>query len=95
MVKQCEFLDINRSGMYYERRRVSPEDEEIMKKIDRTHMKYPFKGSRRIVYALGKMEGVEIRRKRVIRLMEIRGLAPLGLRGEGHRIYPYCCEGRH
>ncbi len=39
MVRQCELLDINRSSLYYESVGISPEDEEIMKKIDRIHMK--------------------------------------------------------
>ena len=101
MVRQCELLDINRSSLYYESVGISPEDEEIMKKIDRIHMKYPFKGSRRMVYALAKMEGVECSRKRVRRLMGImgiRGLAPgpeTTKRGGGeHRIYPYLLRGK-
>ena len=101
MVRQCELLDINRSSLYCKSKGISPEDEEIMKKIDRIHMKYPFKGSRKIVYALGKMEGVEIGRKRVRRLMGImgiRGLAPGPLTtrrgGVEHRIYPYLLRGK-
>ena len=101
MVRQCELLDINRSSVYYEPKGISPEDEEIMKKIDRVHMKYPFKGSRKIAYALGQMEGVEIGRKRVRRLMGfmgIRGLAPGPLTtkrgGKEHRIYPYLLRGK-
>lgn len=101
MVRQCELLDINRSGLYYESVGISPGDEEIMKKIDRVHTKYPFKGSRRIMYALGKMEGVEVGRKRVRRLMGlmgIRGLAPgpetTKRGGAEHRIYPYLLRGK-
>lgn len=101
MVRQCELLDINRSSLYYERTGTSPEDEEIMKKIDRIHTNYPFKGSRRVVYALRKMEGIEVSRKRVMRLMKlmgIRGLAPgpetTKRGGAEHRIYPYLLRGK-
>ena len=70
IVRQCELLDISRSSLYRKSGGMSPEDEEIMKKIDRVHMKYPFKGSRRMVYALGKMEGVECCLFRFIRTPE-------------------------
>ncbi len=92
MIRQCKLLDINRSSIYYKPVGVSPEDKEIMNKIDRIHMKYPFKGSRRMVYAL-KAQGVQVGRKRVMRLMGIRGLTPgpqtTKKGGAEHRIYPY------
>ncbi len=95
LVRKCELLDINRSNIYYTPVGISPQDEEIMKKIDRICMKYPFKGSRRMVYAL-KAQGLQAGRKRVMklmRLMGIRGLAPgpqtTKKGGAEHRIYPY------
>ena len=95
MVKQCELLEINRSSLYYRPRGISEEDEEIMKKMDRIHMKYPFKGSRRLAYALREMEGLKVSRKRVQKLMRAMGMRALGpapgttKRGKGHKIYPY------
>ncbi len=97
LVRQCKLLDINRSNIYYKPVGVSPQDEEIMKKIDRIYIKYPFKGSRRMVYAL-KAQGVQVGRKRVMRLMGIRGLAPgpqtTKKGGAEHRIYPYLLRGK-
>ncbi len=97
LVRQCKLLDINRSNIYYKPVGVSPQDEEIMKKIDRIYIKYPFEGSRRMVYAL-KAQGVQVGRKRVMRLMGIRGLAPgpqtTKKGGAEHRIYPYLLRGK-
>lgn len=101
MVKQCRLLEVNRSSLYCRRAGVPQEDEETMKKIDRIHMKYPYKGSRRLVWALRDICGVEISRKRVrrlMRLMGIRGLAPgpetTKRGGVEHRIYPYLLRGK-
>ena len=71
MARQCGLLDVNRSSLYYEPRGASEGDEELMKLIDRIYMKYPFKGSRRMVDALWDMYGVKADRKRVMKLMRI------------------------
>ena len=66
-----------------------------MRFIDQIYMKYPFKGSRRICFALRDTGGVHVSRGRVQRLMGIMGLrglspGPKTTRGaEGHKIYPY------
>ena len=72
-----------------------------MKKIDRVHTEYPFKGSRRVVYALGKMERAECGRKRVMRLMKLMGIRGLALGpgtakrgGAEHSICPYLLRGK-
>ena len=42
-----------------------------MKRMDRIHMKYPFKGSRRLAYALRHMEGLKVGCKQVQKLMRV------------------------
>ena len=95
MVKQCKLLEINRSSLYYKSKELTEEDEKLMRFIDQIYMKYPFKGSRKICFALRDIHGVHVSRGRVQRLMRIMGLRGLSPRpkttrgAEGHKIYPY------
>ncbi len=97
MARQCKLLGINRSSLYYESRGLSEEDEELMKKIDKIYMKYPFKGSRKIVLALWDIHRVRVSRKRVRKLMGLRALCPGPLtttKGKESKIYPYLLRGK-
>jgi putative transposase len=42
--RQCEILDLNRTGVYYTPRPVSDEDLILMRRIDELHLKHPFYG---------------------------------------------------
>jgi len=46
VTKQAEILRISRGSVYYLPRPVSSEDLEIMQRLDRLHLEYPFAGSR-------------------------------------------------
>ena len=69
-----------------------------MRLLDEQYTRTPFYGSRRIVESLGTW-GFEVNRKRVSRLMELRGIEAvypkprLSQPGEGHKIYPYLLRG--
>ena len=39
--RQCELLDLNRTGVYYTPRPVPEEDLRLMRRIDELHLKYP------------------------------------------------------
>ena len=39
--KQCKILDISRSSVYYILKGESPENLEIMRKMDEEHMEHP------------------------------------------------------
>ena len=99
LTRQCELLDVNRSSLYYRPRETSGEDEELMSLIDRIYLEYPFKGSRRVVYALRDRHGIRVNRKRVRRLMGLMGLCALyprrrtTVRDAGHKVYPYLLGG--
>jgi putative transposase len=43
--RQCELLDLNRSGVYYKPIPLSRTDRELMRQIDEIHLNYPFYGS--------------------------------------------------
>ena len=71
--RQCELLGVNRSGFYYH---VAPAaetrlaaEEELMRRIDDWHMKFPYFGSRKIMVKL-REEGYNVGRKTVRRLMQ-------------------------
>jgi putative transposase len=46
--RQCEILNLSRSGIYYTPVPISARDMELMRQIDEIHLLYPFYGSRKI-----------------------------------------------
>ena len=96
--RQCTLLSLARSGVYRERKRTSPEELVVMRKIDELFLSHPFLGARRIALMLGQ-EGFRVNRKRVKRLMRVMGLVALGPKprtskpAPGHKIFPYLLKG--
>ena len=92
--RQCAFLGISRSSVYYTPRGESPENLALMRRMDELSLQYPFYGSRQMARHLGR-EGVSVGRRRVRRLMRLMGLEALYRKPRtsgsqpGHRIYPY------
>ncbi len=96
--KQCEILDISRSGYYYKPTPISEYNLSLMKQIDEIYTESPEYGSRKIRDILRRNnEDNRINRKRVQRLMRLMGLEAiypkrnLSRPGKGseHKIYPY------
>jgi len=71
--RQCQLLSISRSSIYYRPRGESPENLALMRRIDGLFLKYPFYGSRQMVWHLAR-EGLRVGRHRVRRLMRLMGL---------------------
>jgi len=98
IVRQCELLDISRSGLYYQPAGISEEDLTLMKLIDRQYLTTPFYGARRLAVWL-KNQGYRVNRKRIRRLMQVMGLKAIYRRprtsqpAAGHRIYSYLLNG--
>lgn len=96
--KQCDLLQVARSGLYYQPVEVSAEELQLMRRIDELYLVRPFYGSRRMTVAL-QHEGLEVNRKRVQRLMRIMGLegmapGPHTSRPHPeHPVYPYLLKG--
>lgn len=96
--RQCDLLDVNRSGLYYQPVRESQENLLLMRLIDEQYTRRPFYGSRRMTAWL-RSQGHQVNRKRVARLMELMGIEAvypkpkLSQPGEGHKIYPYLLDG--
>ena len=72
IVKQCELLGVNRSGLYYEPVPESEENLSIMRLLDAQYLKTPFYGVERLLVLLVVM-GYQINRKRLRRLLRLQG----------------------
>jgi putative transposase len=48
VIRQCDLLNLSRSGVYYTPAPISEKDRELMRQIDEIHIAYPFYGSRKI-----------------------------------------------
>jgi putative transposase len=98
VVRQCQLLDISRSGLYYQPVGISDEDLNLMKLIDKQYITTPFYGARKIAAWL-KSERHSVNRKHVRRLMQIMGLRAIYRRprtskpAPGNKIYPYLLNG--
>jgi putative transposase len=96
--RQCELLQVSRSGLYYVPEPTSTEQLALMRRIDELHLKYPFYGSRKLSDALRK-QGLEANRKRIqrpMRLMGMEAMAPKPKTSEPHPehvTYPYLLRG--
>jgi putative transposase len=93
--RQCALLGLCRSSLYYRPCRETAANLRLMRLIDQEYTAHPFYGSRKMTVWLREVQGEEVNRKRVQRLMRLMGLEAihpkprLSLAGRGHRIYPY------
>ena len=93
--RQCDVLSISRSSAYRAPAGLSIETLDLMRKLDELHLRYPFKGSRRLRDVLWDVHGLQVNRKRVQRLMRLMGIRALfpGAKttrpNPQHKIYPY------
>ena len=98
ITKQAEILKVSRGSMYYLPRPVPSADLEIMQRLDRLHLEYPFAGSR-MLRGLLALQGCKVGRRHVKTLMRRMGIEALYRRPRttkpepGHKIYPYLLHG--
>ena len=92
ITKQAKVLRISRGSVYYLPRPVSATDLEVMRRLDRLHLEFPFAGSR-MLQGLLSADGCEIGRRHVKTLMRRMGIEALYRRPRttkpepGHKIY--------
>ena len=92
--RQAKAVGISRGSVYYLPRPVSEEDMELMRRIDRLHLDYPFAGSRMLRDML-RQEGFKVGRTHVATLMKRMGIEALYRKPRttrpkaGHKVYPY------
>ena len=96
--RQCELLEVARSGLYSKPRGESPENLGLMRLIDEEYTRAPFYGYRKMTVRLNK-RGHHVNRKRVARLMRKMGLHAIYPRPRTstpehqHKKYPYLLRG--
>ncbi|HDH49921.1 MAG TPA: transposase, partial [Nitrospirae bacterium] len=73
LTQQSEILELSRSSLYYKAVPVNARDLQLMKLIDKIHLKYPFYGSRSIRDEL-RDQGYKIGRGHVSTLMKKMGI---------------------
>ena len=99
--RQCVLLGISRRAFYYQPRGENPLNLELMRRIDKIHLRHPFMGTRMMTDRLRLLD-YAVNRKRIGRLMRIMGIESLAPgphtsrpgRGPEHTIYPYLLRGR-
>src|SRR5450631_4356704 len=69
ITKQAKTLSISRGSVYYLPRPVSATDLEVMRRLDRLHLEFPFAGSR-MLRGLLSADGCKIGRRHVKTLMQ-------------------------
>lgn len=95
IARQCRLLSVARSMHYYQPRKESDLNLELMKAIDAEHLKHPFKGVKSMTVWLNKDQGHQVNEKRIRRLYKllgIEGIAPkpnTSKPSKENRIYPY------
>jgi putative transposase len=98
IVRQCELLSLNRSGLYYRAAETSNDDLKLMALIDHQYLQTPFYGARRMAIWL-KERGLQVNRKHVRRLMRLMGIKAIYRKPKtsqptrGHKVYPYLLNG--
>ena len=94
MRRQCELLAVTRSSLYYTPVQPDAEQLALMRQVDELHLKHPFFGSRMLTQTL-KMQGCQVNRKQVQRLMRLMGLESMAPKpktsspAQDHPVYPY------
>ena len=73
IVRQCKLLGLSRAGLYQLRATPSASKLDLMKRIDKLHMVYPYMGSRSSQDQLNR-QGIAISRARVRTLMRNMGI---------------------
>jgi len=95
VVRQCELLEVHRSGLYYQPMPETPLNLELMRIIDEKHMLHPWLGVPRMTQWLRRDKGYAVNHKRVERLYGLLGIQAMCPRpntskpGKGHKVYPY------
>lgn len=98
VTQQCQILALPRSTAYYQPKPVPEADLALMRRMDELHLELPFAGSR-MLRDLLRLEGHEVGRKRVARLMRLMGIEALyrkrntSKRHPAHAIYKYLLRG--
>jgi len=96
--EQCRLLEVPRSTVYYTAKGETEENQMLMRRIDELYTENPAWGSRKIRDRL-RLEGHQVNRKRVQRLMRLMAIEAIYPKRDTSRpdpkagIYPYLLHG--
>ena len=100
ITKQCNLLNISRSGLYYKAQKTSELNLKLMRLMNEHYLEYPYKGARRMHVWLTKDKGFKVSLNRIEHLyykkMALRSILPgphTSKRNKEHKIYPYLLRG--
>jgi len=99
ITKQCQLLNLSRSGYYYQPKGESESNLHLMRLMDEQHLKTPFYGSRKMTHYLQRL-GHNVSRGKVRRLMKIMNIQAIyqkpntSQKDQSHVIYPYLLRKR-
>lgn len=97
--RQCELLGLPRSHYYYRPKGESPLNLELMKIIDKLHLKRPEYGYPKMTTVLSRL-GYVVNEKRISRLMRLMNICSVlpkpntSRRSKEHKSYPYLLRDR-
>ena len=95
LVKQCDILEIQRSGLYYKPTGESRFNLELMRLIDEEQMLHPWLGVPRMTTWLREDKGLKVNTKQIERLYRLMGISAIGPKpntskpAKGPKRYPY------
>ncbi len=98
IIRQCELLDINRSGYYYQPVSENQTNLDIMRKLDEQYTATPFYGVARLHQHICSL-GYQVNIKRIRRLLRLMGLYAIypqkrtSIEDKEHKKYPYLLRG--
>lgn len=93
--RQCQLLNIHRSGYYYTPATESELNLELMELIDKQYLDKPFMGVPGMTQWLRKDKGIKVNKKRIERLyklMDLHAIVPgphTSKSNRSHKIFPY------
>lgn len=99
VIKQAALLGMSRGSVYYQPKPLSDKAQQLMLRIDRLHLEFPFAGAR-MLRDLLRQEGFKVGRKHVSTLMKRMGIEALyrqprtTQRHPEHKVYPYLLRHR-
>jgi len=100
IVRQCDILDIHRSGFYYEPNMESELNLKLMRLMDEHFLEHPYKGAPQMFKWLKFDKGFDVNHKRVERLYyKVMGLESLQpgkhttKKNKAHKVFPYLLRG--
>lgn len=104
IVRQCELVGLSRSSYYAPTAKntpgYTPEEECAMAAIDRIHLEHPCYGARRVSKELKREDTINMKRRKVARLMEAMGIRAIypkpntSAPGRQHQKFPYLLKGK-